>query len=258
MHRSGSQSSPWLLALAIQDGRQGEEQRLLKSCSFACLQCPFLPGSAGIELKAAQFLCVAADSPRFQNSSCEKAVFNLLLCVGNAEQQERVSVCMLVPGCISLSLHFEGCFLSHKHWRLFILYLKLPRSWWYLLNRIYFWFLFICSEEIKHMLLFNCNCLHAWVQECSWVFFLSGRGKALTTLGRMNRAKVSTSLNMWPGESKVEIQKVIIQKFFCNYVSIFLSTINYSFTFSCLICGVLEIEAGSFCAMKVLEGYSEW
>lgn len=109
----------------------------------AYLQCPFLPRSAGTELKAAPFLCVAADSPRFQNSSCEKAVFNLLLCVGNSEQQERWSVCMSVPGCISLSLHFEGYFLSHKHWRLFILYLKFPRSWWYSLNRIYFWFLFI-------------------------------------------------------------------------------------------------------------------
>lgn len=109
----------------------------------ACLQCPVLPRSAGTELKAAQFLCIAADSSRFQNSSCEKAVFSLLLCVGNSEQQERKSVCMLVSGCISLSLHFEGYFLSHKHWRLFILYLKLSRSWWYLLDRIYFWFLFI-------------------------------------------------------------------------------------------------------------------
>lgn len=109
----------------------------------ACLQCPVLPRSAGIELKPAQFLCFAADSPRFQNSCCEKAVFSLLLCVGNSEQQERKSVCMSVSGCISLILHFEDYFLSHKHWRLFILYLKLPRSWWYLLNRIYFWFLFI-------------------------------------------------------------------------------------------------------------------
>lgn len=74
----------------------------------------------------------------------------------------------------------------------------------------------------------------------------------------MNRATVSTSLNMWSVESKVEKEKVIMQEFFCKFVSIFFSTINYSFMFSCLVCGVLEIEAGSFCVMKVLEGYSEW
>lgn len=74
----------------------------------------------------------------------------------------------------------------------------------------------------------------------------------------MNRATVNTSLNMWPGESKLEKEEVIVQEFFFNLASIFLSTINYSFMFNCLVCGVLEIEAGSFCVMKVLEGYSEW
>lgn len=115
----------------------------------AYLQCLLLPRSAGTESKAAQFLCVAADSHRFQNSSCEKAVFGLLLCGGNSEQQERQSVCMWVPGCISLGLCFEGYFHSRKHWRLFIFCLKFSRSWWYLPKRIYFWFLFILQRGDK-------------------------------------------------------------------------------------------------------------
>lgn len=73
----------------------------------------------------------------------------------------------------------------------------------------------------------------------------------------MNRATVSTSLTTWPGEEKLE-EKVIVQQFFSISVSIFLSCINYSFMLNCLGCGVLEIEAGSFFLMKVLEGYSEW
>lgn len=89
------------------------------------------------------------------------------------------SVCMPVSGCISLSLHFEGYFLSHKHWRLFILYLKLPRNWWYLLNRIYYWFLFILQWGDKAY-----ASLQVWLLVCkSSRMFLSvfpvGKGKSI-------------------------------------------------------------------------------
>lgn len=106
-----------------QAGRGTASAELLLPLPSACLQCPLLPTSAGTELKSAQFWCGAADSHRFQNSSCEKAVFSLLLCGGNSEQQERQSVCMWVPGCISLGLRFEGYFHNHKCWRLFIFFL---------------------------------------------------------------------------------------------------------------------------------------
>lgn len=65
---------------------------------------------------------------RKQPSSCElqliptgfgiaavKSQFSVCCCVGETEQQERQSVCMWVPGCISLGLCFEGYFHSPKH-----------------------------------------------------------------------------------------------------------------------------------------------
>lgn len=144
---SATQTSPWFLAIAIQEGRQGEEQHLLNSCSL-CL----------VPISSARF-CLEALAPGWeQPSSCAlqlippgfriaavKRQFSVCCCVGgNSEQQERQSVCTRVPGCISLGLRFEGYFHSRKCWRLFIFFcLKFSRSWWYLPKRIYFWFLFI-------------------------------------------------------------------------------------------------------------------
>lgn len=167
VHRSGTQTSPWFLAVAIRGG--GRERNSICSACLVPIQCLLLPRSAGTELKAAQLLCLAADSPRFQNSSCEKAVFSLLLCGGNSEQQERQSVCMWVPGWIGLGLRFGGYFHSHKHWRLFSFCLKFSRSWWYLPKKIYSWFLFILQWGDKAY-----ACLQAWLLVCiSLRMFLS-------------------------------------------------------------------------------------
>lgn len=131
--------SPGLLALAIQDGRQGEEQSaqvlliylVPVSSAHFCLEVLALnwkqPSSCSLQLIPPGFRTAAV-----------KRQFSVCCCVWETLSSRRDSVCMSVPGCISLSLHFEGYFLSHKHWRLFILYLKLPRIWWYLLSRIYF------------------------------------------------------------------------------------------------------------------------
>lgn len=96
-----------------------------------------------------------------------KRQFSVCCCVGETEQQERQSVCMWVPGCISLGLCFEGYFHSLNCWRLLIFCFKFSRSWWYLPERIYF--LFILQQGDKAY-----ASLQAWLLVCiSLRMFLS-------------------------------------------------------------------------------------
>lgn len=144
MHRSGTQTSPWLPVIAIQSRRKGEEQHLLDSHSFClgsisnahlCLEV------LGPNLKQ-PISCVLQPIPPGFRIAALKRQFSVCCCVGETEQPERQSVYMWVPDFISFGLCFWRLYV--QCWRLFVFFpVKYSRSWWYLPKRIYLWFLFI-------------------------------------------------------------------------------------------------------------------